>query len=260
MMRMRRVLLRVAGGLVAAGAAAALVIAAIILSGNDADDDALLVYCLAPAQRDGLIDAAGALGLAGRSGDRLVVAGTTLDPVGWRAKQPDDFLRACGALSTATRQPRPSALATAVPFLTGVTGAILAFAAALSLASVNRGRERADRLRSAFDEFRRTAEGYIDGWDKSRLQAKMAESRGALLSQLTIVHGSHPHWAPVRAARLELIDGDLGKVASAMLAMDSAALTARLLSMRDTVFLIAHALERPLWPHPAMRTANGRQE
>ncbi|MEU4253379.1 hypothetical protein AB0F15_38895 [Amycolatopsis sp. NPDC026612] len=223
----------------------------------DTDDDSQLVYCLAPDSRDALIDAAVALGLAQRSGNRLVVGGEILDVQAWRGVRPEDFRRTCEALSAAERAPGPSALASALPFLTGVTSALLAFAAALALASVTRGRERAAHLRSASDDFRQAVEAYLDGWDKTHLRVEATGRRSALLSRLGVVRTAHRRWVTVEAVEHELVGGAVGQAISQPSA-DGRDLTADLKAVHDDVLRIARALEQPLWPHPGMHSLSGR--
>jgi hypothetical protein len=223
----------------------------------DTDDDSLLVYCLATDSRDALIDAAVALGLAQRSGNRLAVDGNVLDVPAWRNVRPEDFRRTCEALAAARRTPAPSALANALPFLTGVMSAILAFAAALSLASIARGRERAEHLRSASDDFRQAVEAYLEGWDKIHLRVEAAGRRSALLNRLALIRTAHRRWVTVEAVERELVDGAVGRAISEP-SEDDRELTANLKAVRDDVLRIARALEQPLWPHPEMRTFNGR--
>lgn len=223
-----------------------------VLLGDDSGQDAARVYCLAPDQRDDLIDAAVALDLADRVGGRVRVAGTMMELTAWRADRPDDFERACEALYGAAHASGPSVFASALPFLTGAASAILAFIAALSLASVARGREKADRLRSAFEELRRAVEAYIEGLEKTGPRAKVMESCGALVTQLAIVQSTHSGWHRVVTTIDELTVGGFG-TAMKRKPPDGDDLTARLATVREAVFAIAHVLEQPLAPHRRMR-------
>jgi hypothetical protein len=245
------------GAVFVACAATALTIQFVAI--RDAENDELAVYCLSPAQRGALIDAAVALDLAGKSGDQLVADGVALSPAEWRAARADDFDRACAALSTATRPPRPSDLATALPFVTGVTGAVLAFVAALSVGRVSSGRERAEALRSAFDDFRRAVEAYVEGFDRDTLNAMLAVTRGALRSRLALVRTAHPRWTQVAAVERELDGAEIGAAMTEARQGDGGKLTARLSGMQNAVFQIAHSLEQPLRRHPEMRTPGGRR-
>lgn len=233
-------------------AVAAIVTLAFVLSGDDSRQDAERVYCLAPDQRQELVDAAVALDLADRAGGQLRVSGVAMDPVAWRADRPDDFERACAAIYRAAHTAEPSTFTALLPFLTGATSAILAFIAALSLASVTRGRERADRLRSAFEELRRAVEAYIDGLEKAGLRATVVECRGALVTQLAIIQSTQSGWHRVSATIEELTVGRFDAAVKRR-PPDGDELTARLTTVRNAVFAIAHVLEKPLLPHRRTR-------
>jgi hypothetical protein len=216
----------------------------------DTEDDSLLVYCLSPVQRAGLLDAAVALGFAQRdkSGTDALLAGRPLDPTSWHREHSADFLRTCKALFAAQREPEPGVFASVLPFLTGLLGALLAFIAATWRDRVARGHTLAYDLRSAFEEYRRAVETYLDSWHAGRSDTALIERRDVLLVQLARARGAHWRWRVVREVA--------GDVESKQFDQDGQskedALT-WLHSVRDTVLRIADALERPIRPHRDMR-------
>ncbi|HEV2783693.1 MAG TPA: hypothetical protein VGX25_30265 [Actinophytocola sp.] len=234
----------------------------------DTEDDALLVYCLSGEQRAALTDAAVALGLAetDSGGAFLAFSGGQTEPLEWHRNRPDDFNRTCAALSEAQRPMPDRTLPTLVPFLTGVVGALLAFAAASVRDRVTRGRTLADELRAAFRGFEHAARTYLDSWTPTRPQERvleLAEHRVALQNQLARTKAAHRRWTTVDALETEVLTGELGQA----MTLDWKGkdedrerrdrLRERLAAARDTVFRVARALEQPLWPHPSQR--GGRQ-
>jgi hypothetical protein len=225
-----------------------LVFLIIFLTDDEAEKDGLVVYCTAPAQRGDLLNAAESLGLGSRAAGRLVVDGVSLELADWRVRHSEDFDRACAALAFAQRPPRPSTLATALPFLTGVSSALLAFAAALAVAGVNRGRERAERLRTAYNEMRQAAEAYSIGFDKAALRTKLVDHQRTLVSQLATTKAARPRWNQVTLLHEDLTSGELGTAITA----GSTELSALLTRAQEPTFAIAAALEHPLWFHPSL--------
>jgi hypothetical protein len=218
------------------------------------EDESLLVYCLSPAQRTGLSDAAVALGLAVRdnAGAYELPGGRKLDPASWHRDHLDDFTRTCDALSAAQRAPGPGVFASVLPFLTGLVSAVLAFSAATWRDRVSRGRTLADDLRSSFEEFHQAAEQYLGGRGPEEPK-EMEERGGTLLMQLARAKAAHPRWAAVRTVESEL-EG-MGLDSPARDRQEREKVTARLETARDTVFKIALALEQPMRWHRAMHAA-----
>jgi len=216
-------------------------------------DDAL-VFCLSPARRTGLLDAAVALGFASRDqqGTYRLPDGRELDPMIWHRDDPGGFDRACNALFAAQRPPGPSDFATVLPFLTGLTGAIVAFIASISVAKIARSRGLADDLRSAFEGFRLASEARLHSWSQgtSTVQAVLGR-KGTLLTQLARVRAARRRWTVPSAVQAELTGGKLDGVGAA--GQSKQDVIDRLDKAQDTVFRIAHALEQPIRPHPAMR-------
>jgi hypothetical protein len=243
-----------------------------------AQEDAPLVFCLGPAQRHALIDAAVALGRAQRdpTGKFLLVMGNKLDPFMWRAERPNDFASTCNALYASSRLPAagaPSAFAGVLPFLTAIFGALLAFAAATWRDRVTRGRALGDALRSDVTEFHDAAEAYLGSAAGSYLGSKattrsdteVTAARRKLLSQMAVVKASRRKWTTVTALQSELTTGELGeKLTSGWSTQDEETrkrltdLPGQLGRHKDSVLEVAIALEQPLRRHRALRGPTGR--
>lgn len=247
---------RVGGALLLVGVVAVVVLALVIWCQRaNIEDDALQVYCFAPAQRGNLINAAAALGMT------VPNPASARDVADWRARRPEDFVRACEALSAAQRPPGTGLFATVLPFLTGLTGAVAAFVAAAWRDRVTRGHTIADDLRSAFEGFRRAAETYLDGWSASRSDVQVVERRATLLTQLARARAAHPGWTAVRQVERILTNGDLGSDMTVGWKDGSAGweqrdnirendLRSLLERVQDKVLRIADALEQPFGGQP----------
>jgi hypothetical protein len=219
----------------------------------DTEDDSLLVYCLAPAQHNGLLDAAVALGYAKRDsvGGYVLTSGPPLDPASWYRDHRDDFTRTCKALFAAQRVPDPGISATLLPFLTGLLGAVLAFLATAWRDWVVRGRALADDLRSACNEFHQAVSAYLDNFSSSQLELQVAHRRSALLTQLARARGAHQGWLVVRGVKNDVSSRKIEQTGSRN---GSKQETLNWLNqVQDDVYQIANALERPMRPHLAMR-------
>jgi hypothetical protein len=147
------------------------------LTGEAGPRDARLVYCLSPEHRQDLVEAAVILG-AGRPApvpDQLVVAGEQTTIEKWRATRPDDFDRACEAL-TATVLPSaggapvsPDAAGGGTDSMTAillpvVVGALLAWFAAEWRANAVTARLEADNLVTAVRGYARAGNAHARGW------------------------------------------------------------------------------------------------
>ncbi len=254
---MSRIAVRRTGLALLSLVALAVVVAAVLLGTHRArvERDGLRVYCLAPAQHEPLVAAAAALGLAERAGDRVAVGGAELTPAQWRDRRPDDFLRACEALSAAQRPPGPGVLATVLPFLTGLTGALIAFGAATWRDRVTRGRALADDLRDAARAFRLAVTAYLTEWRPNQPDTDVAARREALLAQLARARAALPG-RPAFTDVTTSLAGDLGPALAAGWRTGEdwertdrdrrARLAGELDSLHDSVFRIADGLEQPL--------------
>lgn len=227
----------------------------------DTVEDARLVFCLSRPQREGLADAAVALGLVrpGGAAGRMVVEGTELDAPDWRVRRPADFDRACRALHDSLRPPGPSLFSTVFPLLTAVVGAIIGFGATSWRDRVTRGRALADDLRTAMRRFERATTAYITSWIATRSAEPVLDRRGELLAQLARAKAAHRPWTELGALEQRLADGPLGTgLTTGWTGRDDGLrrkrLTAELALVRDSAYRVAHALEQPTRRHRALRT------
>lgn len=195
-----------------------------------ADRDALVVFCLSPAQRVNLIAAADALGLP-----------TPTDLVRWPSTQPADFDRTCAAVSSAHRRPGPGFFADLLPFLTGLFGAVLAFLLAAWQNRVVRGGDLARELRGAADAFHAAVTAFGTEWEPNRPITEVVATRAVLASVIARVRSAHRDWPAVTAVTT-LLAGRFAADAPA----EWTAAPAELDSLRDTVFRVAVAVERPV--------------
>lgn len=163
-------------------------------------DDAKVAFCLSAAQRSALTETAQVLDLRPEA-----------DLAGWRKNKRADFNRACEALYDAQKTPQPGALTVALPFLTGVVGALLAFVAAAWWDRINRGRVLADALRLAVKEFHEEAVSYLDEWVPSKPHVEFDAKRSRLEHQLAVVRSERRWWRKPRRMTAELTTGRFGQ-------------------------------------------------
>lgn len=224
----------------------------------DPADDARVVYCLAPAHRADLINAARSLGIAVPTDPARLPA--------WHTSAPDDFGRACQALYTANSQPAASTnvLGTLLPFLTGLFGALLTFLAAFWWNIVNRGTALGDELRTAINAFHDAGVAYLAGGPGD--EDPMRAARRTLVGKLARLRAEHRTWTALGALFDQVNTGELSR---AKLGVDwteqsqaqrdlRARLAGTLDGVRDTGEQVATALRRPLRPHPELRPKGGR--
>jgi hypothetical protein len=226
----------------------------------DPADDARVVYCLAPAHRADLINAAQSLGIAVPTDPARLPA--------WRAAAPDDFDRACQALYTAQgpmTSDSSSVFSTLLPFLTGLFGALLTFLAAFWWNIVNRGTALGDDLRAAIGTFHQAGTAYLAGGGSVE-EGPLRAARGVLVDKLARLSAEHRRWTTLRTLYDTVTTGELSK---ATLGVDwdqqsqaqrdlRTRLGVGLDGVRDTGEEIATALRRPLRPHPELRGTGGR--
>jgi hypothetical protein len=219
----------------------------------DTGDDSLLVYCLSPAHRTGLLEAAAALGLAHRdnAGSYVLPDNTPLDPALWSAEHRDDFARTCKALFAAQRTPEPGLTASLLPFLTALAGAVLAFLAASWRDRVARGHALADSLRSAFNGYSQAVEAYLDGSRINRTNTQVVERRYGLMLELAKAKAAYRKWPMVADVEAEVEGRQLGRPGQED--PDAGEIREWLKKTRGAVFRIAHALAHPLLRNRAMR-------
>lgn len=239
-------------------------------------EDAALVFCLSPAERDDLVDAVVALDLAERDAvEPLKGAGRELALEAWRNEHKSDFERACEALF-ALRQPPQAAsgtsgiLATLNVLLPVAVGAVLTLLTTLLTTgwrdAITRGRQQADELRSAARAFVRAVETLIQAWTGASGVGRPSEEevrvcRGELAAQLRRVVVEHPRWSVAERLRTELSTGSLGEgmmrywagKEGTELERRAGGLEAELQRLENDLSNITYALEHPGRPHRALR-------
>lgn len=184
--------------------------------------DSLTVYCLDARQHEQLTGAGVALGLT-----------VPKDVTDWPATRPDDFWRACEALSAARQAPGPGVFTTVLPVLTAVLGAVLAFAATAWRDRVTQGGELATQLRERAAEFHRLANARLNRpWRSGEPDDDVVAARAALATSLARVRAAHPDWPAVAEVTAALAGTGL----------DADGLD----ELRDGVERIARAVARPL--------------
>jgi hypothetical protein len=224
--------------------------------------DPQVVFCLSPKHETDLYAAAVAL--------RLPVPAKTSQLAGWEIRDPADFTRACEALYAAEGPIVPDSgsagwFETALPFLTGVFGAVLGYGATALQNRQNRGVRLGDELRSALEDFYEIARRSLDLNGTGPPEDDLIQRRGQLVAHLATVRAERPRWSVVDALYDELTSGDLGEPAlsidrtqntSATRAHRDAVKT-KLETLRQTGQKVAVALTRTLRPYPGLATRNG---
>jgi hypothetical protein len=214
--------------------------AALVLGGGapavaDSEDDAQAVFCLGKG-RAGLLDAAKAIG---------VTADGNVDA--WRRDEPSEFRRVCAALYGSEKAPSPGWFSQALPFLTGLFGALLAYAATAWRERVNRGRKQGEDLRVALVEFQNAATEYLTAYPATKSDTAVLNSRAKLVSQLALLKAERRGWKRVGRLLGELREGSLGESFTTRSGQsDPAALRKAIQGLGDEVLLVATALARPL--------------
>jgi hypothetical protein len=234
--------------------------------------DSSVVYCLSADRRPQLRDAAVALGMgspAPSSATDLVVGDRPVDLDRWRGQHPRDFEKACTALMAAVRGPgqpggggdTSSLLASVVPLVAAVAGALLTWRATARRDAGGLLRQQAEALRSANLRFVQAAERYL----RRRLEPgdppspdELRERRSDLAAQVDQVAASHPAWTLPREVRqrlsTELADDLVGKPGPVTRALVDDRL-AKLRDLSGSVERLALAHSRPGRRHLDMRTA-----
>lgn len=190
-------------------------------SDDTATRDANLVYCLAPARLDGLVNAAVSLGLAdaGSSPAAMHVRKRNLPLAQWHAADEADFDRACDAYAAAAR-PAPAAQGTGIQsvldiLLPVIAGALLTLAADDVRREGDRRWAEADELRAAWVAFRAAAQSYV----KERMKplttslpptTELDARRGDLDAVLGKIRFQHRKSPTIRSLQDKLND-DLGR-------------------------------------------------
>jgi hypothetical protein len=232
---------------------AALGVASVLLLGGgapalaDAEGDAQAVFCLTVKSDQNLRTAGKAIGVEVPTGVEE-----------WRKAKPSEFERVCAALYGSEKAPSPGWFSQALPFLTGLFGAVLAYAATAWRDRIARGRKQGEDLRAALVEFETATNGFLTSYVAAKSEAAVLTSRAKLVSQLALVKSEHRDWPRVRSLLDELRDGLLGEQLTARAGQGDAAKAkharagAKLEELRDEVLLVATALTRPARRHPEM--------
>jgi hypothetical protein len=222
--------------------AAVLGVAATLLLGGgapalaDSEDDAQAVFCLAVKTDVDLQRAGKAVGVE--------VPG---DIDAWRKAKPSEFERVCAALYGSEKAPSPGWFSQALPFLTGLFGALLAYTASAWRERVTRGRKQGEDLRVALVEFQNAATDYLTAYPASKPDTAVLTSRAKLVSQLALLKAERRGWRRVGRLLEELREGSLGEPFTTRSGQaDPAALRKAIQALGDEVLLIATALARPV--------------
>lgn len=235
--------------------------------GNAAARDANLVYCLAPAHVDGLVNAAESLGLvgAGSAPAAMLVGGQKLSLARWRAAHGADFQRACDAYATAAMPAQaPDAQSTGIQavltiLLPVIAGALLTMAADDFKQTADRRWAQADELRTDWTAFESAVQAYV----RTRRSAltggrpspdDLAAKRRTLMATLRKIHAQHRKSPTIRTLQDNLA-GELGpSIADGWDGKDTAEVSTRAKQITDcldtsgsSLDKVAGALERRIW-------------
>jgi hypothetical protein len=192
-------------------------------SDGTASRDANLVYCLAPAHLDGLVNAAVSLGLAGVGSDpaAMHVRKQNLPLTQWRAAHKADFDRACDAYATSSN-PAPAAAAPGAGvqsvldiLLPVIAGALLTVAADDIKRMADRRWAEAVELRAAWAAFRAAVQAYLKERAKPLTRGlppttELDVRRGDLKAVLLKIRFQHRKSPTIEGLQDKLID-DLGQ-------------------------------------------------
>jgi hypothetical protein len=235
--------------------------------GNAATEDADLVYCLAPAHLDGLVNAAVSLGLAGAGSDPGAVraGGQTLPLAEWRAADGADFRRACDAYATVSMPARPQdAQSTGVQavlaiLLPVIAGALLTMAADDFKQAADRRWAQADELRTDWMAFESAVRSYVRARRSTLTGGRpsvddLGAKRRTLAATLRKIHAQHRK-SPTIGTLHDNLAGELGpSIADGWDGKDTAEVSTRakqitdcLDTFRSSLEKVAGALERRIW-------------
>lgn len=233
---------------------------------NATTQDAELVYCLAPAHLDGLVNAGAALGVVGPGSQpsTIFVDDKKLSLSQWRAADGGDFQRACDAYATANMSAQPAGTpngveATLEILLPVIAGALLTMAADDVRRASDRRKEIAGQLRANWQAFETAATSFARDCAKpvgGGLQptGDLDAKRRAAQEALRMLPSSYRKLPAVKALQDDLSRGPLGPSIATGWDGDAAGkvdrlnrVTESLSPYRDSVESVAEALERRLW-------------
>jgi hypothetical protein len=226
------------------------------------------VYCLSPAQRGAIVQAAIALGLAGGDGtrtDHVVVDGNSISVETWRKDRQEQFVKTCRALRPAPA-PAPSTVIPALFALLNVlVGATIGYVSATLRDRVGRYRAQARALRSATASFVAAAGAYARSWtdgSAARPSDLAVQSRRVeLATELRAVQADHP--GSDAKGILEQLDGALNEeVFRNWRPADTETVTDATNALKDVEKRSGHlvrAIERPWRKRAELRDATVRE-
>lgn len=224
--------------------------------------DADIVYCLAPAHLDGLVNGAVSLGLAGggSSPGLMHVNGQKMSLAQWRTADSAEFKRACDAYATAAMPaPAPAAQSTATQavldiLLPVLAGALLTLAADDFKQASDRRWAEADELRADGEAFTSAVQSYLR--ERQNVLAESLPStsdldakRRALVATLRKIRSQHRKSPTIRSLQ-DKLDGKLGpSITENWDGKDSRAkqITDCLGTFGTSLEKVAGALERRIW-------------
>lgn len=280
---------RWAGRVVLALSGAAVVVclpvAALADSGTHALRDAQRVYCLSPAHRDELVEAAVTLGLArrtaspGRPDGLAPPAGpdtTSRTPEEWRHARPADFDRACAALVASAgitvTEPGGSGSrgvsGTLTALIPVVAGAVLAWAAGELRARGATASLTAGSMHTAATAYVRACHNRLRHWQRrppgpTPPDDEVRDRKSDLDAEIRRVAGGHPGWralTPLRAELDEITDrvlsGDWPNLTPDERDRAAGELRHRLDTFTEHAQRLTRALEHPWRRHREMRTGS----
>ncbi|MCO6003640.1 hypothetical protein NE236_01490 [Actinoallomurus purpureus] len=240
-------------------------------SASPAEQDAWRVFCLSPAERPELANAAVTLGLAAPASapGLLRVKGQEVTPERWREGHREDFDQACTALvrspagGHATDSANPL-ISIAANIVSLVVGGLLTLAGGIVQSRRTESRQRAENLRSAAHEYGRAGRAYLDAWVEPGGRGRPAgrdvtERRDDLDAELRKCQSVRPGWTLVRHLRDELrkVTGDLLGEPGPDLDRHVTRMRQRVSDLENNVERVAEALEHPLQRHRTMRRPGG---
>ena len=193
----------------------------------DSQQDAQTVICLSPGRTADLIAAAVALRLAASAADsdRLTLAdGRSLSVADWRQQRPNDFRRACTALTTPIVTPSAPAPAREsndslqnllTSFGSAFSGALVGSVVTVLSGAAARRRELSGRVESTGLEFRQAADAYLDARVKQPAEVNLRgtqlnHARNEAVAVLDRVAARHPTWPTPAQLRRRLTGPVLG--------------------------------------------------
>jgi len=191
----------------------------------DSQQDAQTVICLSPGRTADLIAAAVALRLAASAADggRLTLAdGRSVSVADWRQQRPNDFRRACTALTTPivtpsapARESNDSLQNLLTSFGSAFSGALVGSVVTVLSGAAARRRELSGRVESTGLEFRQAADAYLDARVKQPAEVNLRgtqlnHARNEAVAVLDRVAARYPTWPTPAQLRRRLTGPVLG--------------------------------------------------